>query len=158
MRVCVCVCVCTHIDANTGIPARGALPGHACASGTCHIIIHTCHIIIHTCHIIIQAYPHEEHCRDMLVLAARLHDITKAVQAHVTSSYTHVTSSYPFSKSPLYASPNQCRHHTYYVTSSYILCHIIIHTMSHHHTYYVTSSPNQCRHPFSKSPLYALLQ
>ena len=27
-----------------------------------------------------------------------------------------------------------------YVTSSYILCHIIIHTMSHHHTYYVTSS------------------
>jgi hypothetical protein len=29
-------------------------------------------------------------------------------------------------------------HHTYYVTSSYILCHII-HTMSHHHTYYVTS-------------------
>ena len=24
--------------------------------------------------------------------------------------------------------------HTYYVTSSYILCHIIIHTMSHHHT------------------------
>jgi len=31
-------------------------------------------------------------------------------------------------------------HHTYYVTSSYILCHIIIHTMSHHHTYYVTSS------------------
>ena len=25
-------------------------------------------------------------------------------------------------------------------TSSYILCHIIIHTMSHHHTYYVTSS------------------
>ena len=30
-------------------------------------------------------------------------------------------------------------HHTYYVTSSYILCHIIIHTMSHHHTYYVTS-------------------
>ena len=25
-------------------------------------------------------------------------------------------------------------HHTYYVTSSYILCHIIIHTMSHHHT------------------------
>ena len=27
-------------------------------------------------------------------------------------------------------------HHTYYVTSSYILCHIIIHTMSHHHTYY----------------------
>ena len=29
-------------------------------------------------------------------------------------------------------------HHTYYVTSSYILCHIIIHTMSHHHTYYVT--------------------
>jgi hypothetical protein len=30
--------------------------------------------------------------------------------------------------------------HTYYVTSSYILCHIIIHTMSHHHTYYVTSS------------------
>ena len=28
----------------------------------------------------------------------------------------------------------------YYVTSSYILFHIIIHTMSHHHTYYVTSS------------------
>ena len=26
------------------------------------------------------------------------------------------------------------------VASSYILCHIIIHTMSHHHTYYVTSS------------------
>ena len=25
-----------------------------------------------------------------------------------------------------------CFHHTYYVTSSYILCHIIIHTMSHH--------------------------
>ena len=24
-----------------------------------------------------------------------------------------------------------------YVTSSYILCHIIIHTMSHHHTYYL---------------------
>jgi len=31
-------------------------------------------------------------------------------------------------------------HHTYYVTSSHILCHIIIHTMSHHHTYYITSS------------------
>ena len=31
-------------------------------------------------------------------------------------------------------------HHTYYVTSSYILCHIIIHAMSHHHSYYVTSS------------------
>ena len=27
-----------------------------------------------------------------------------------------------------------------YVTSSYILCHIIIHAMSHHHTCYVTSS------------------
>jgi hypothetical protein len=51
-------------------------------------------------------------------------------------------------------------HHTYYVTSSYILCHIIIHTMSHlapvtgchiiihtmshHHTYYVTSSYILC--------------
>ena len=34
--------------------------------------------------------------------------------------------------------------HTYYVTSSYILCHIIIHTMSHHHTYYVTSSYTLC--------------
>ena len=47
---------------------------------------------------------------------------------------------------------------TYYVTSSYILCHIIIHTMratyilchiiirtmSHHHTYYVTSSYVLC--------------
>ena len=126
--VCVRVCVC------------------ACACACARILMQT------------QAYPHEEHCRDMLVLAARLHDITKSVQAHVKSSYTHVTSSYPFSKSPLYASPNQCRHHTYYVTSSYILCHIIIHTMSHHHTYYVTSSPKQCRHPFSKSPLYALLQ
>ena len=31
-------------------------------------------------------------------------------------------------------------HHTYYATSSYILCHIIIHTMPHHHIYYVTSS------------------
>ena len=30
------------------------------------------------------------------------------------------------------------------VTSSYILCHIIIHTMSHHHTYYVTSSYILC--------------
>ena len=51
-------------------------------------------------------------------------------------------------------------HHTYYVTSSYILCHIIIHTMSHlapvtgchiiihtmshHHTYYVASSYILC--------------
>ena len=26
------------------------------------------------------------------------------------------------------------------IIPSYILCHIIIHTMSHHHTYYVTSS------------------
>ena len=30
-------------------------------------------------------------------------------------------------------------HHTYYVTSSYILCHIIIHTMSHYHTSLSTS-------------------
>jgi hypothetical protein len=30
--------------------------------------------------------------------------------------------------------PRAAHHHTYYVTSSYILCHIIIHTMSHHHT------------------------
>jgi hypothetical protein len=36
-------------------------------------------------------------------------------------------------------------HHTYYVTSSYILCHIIMHTMPHHHTYYVTSSYILCR-------------
>merc|ERR1711966_637020 len=35
-------------------------------------------------------------------------------------------------------------HHTYYVTSSYTLCHIIIHTMSHHHTHYVTSSYILC--------------
>ena len=39
-------------------------------------------------------------------------------------------------------------HHTYYVTSSYILCHIIIHTMSHHHTCNITSSntphPSPC--------------
>ena len=33
---------------------------------------------------------------------------------------------------------NFCVRIVYYVTSSYILCHIIIHTMSHHHTYYVT--------------------
>ena len=38
----------------------------------------------------------------------------------------------------------ECGRHTYYVTSSYILCHIIIHTMSHHHTYYVTSSYILC--------------
>jgi len=31
-------------------------------------------------------------------------------------------------------------HHTYYVTSSYIQCHIIIHTMSHHHTNQVGQS------------------
>jgi len=30
---------------------------------------------------------------------------------------------------------------TYYVTSSYILCHIIIHTMSHHHTHRHTGTP-----------------
>ena len=35
-------------------------------------------------------------------------------------------------------------HHTSYVTSSYILCHIIIHPMSHHHTSYVTSSYIRC--------------
>jgi len=34
-------------------------------------------------------------------------------------------------------------HHTYYVTSSYILCHIIIHTMSHHHTYYTGARRRQ---------------
>jgi hypothetical protein len=34
--------------------------------------------------------------------------------------------------------PTTSHHHTYCVTSSYILCHIIIHTMSHHHTCYVT--------------------
>jgi len=34
--------------------------------------------------------------------------------------------------------------HSYYVTSSYILCHIIIHTMSHHHTYYVSLSIVYC--------------
>merc|ERR1719183_3494300 len=36
-------------------------------------------------------------------------------------------------------------HHTNQVgqssdAASYILCHIIIHTMSHHHTYYVTGT------------------
>jgi len=31
-----------------------------------------------------------------------------------------------------------------YVTSSCILCHIIMHTMSHHHAYYVTSSCILC--------------
>ena len=33
---------------------------------------------------------------------------------------------------------------TFYITSSYILCHIIIHPMSHHHTSYVTSSYILC--------------
>jgi len=44
------------------------------------------------------------------------------------------------SRYPVHMCHTMSHHHTYYVTSSYILCHIIIHTMSHHHTYYVTSS------------------
>ena len=35
-------------------------------------------------------------------------------------------------------------HHTYYITSSYILCHIIIHTMSHHHRVYWRLSGAAC--------------
>jgi len=35
-------------------------------------------------------------------------------------------------------------HHPCVWRVSYILCHIIIHTMSHHHTYYVTSSYILC--------------
>ena len=42
---------------------------------------------------------------------------------------------------------------------SYILCHIIMHTMSHHHTYYVTSSYILCHiiiHTMSHQPPNAL--
>ena len=45
-------------------------------------------------------------------------------------------------------------HHTYHVTSSYILCHIIIiHTMSHHHTYVFRLMFGLCHiiiHPMSQ--------
>jgi hypothetical protein len=124
VRVCVCVCVCTHIDANTGIPARGALQGHACASGktTRHYQISagTCHIIIHTCHIIIP------------ILKVPLICITKSVQAPYILCHIIIHT--------------MSHHHTYYVTSSYILCHIIIHTMSHHHQ--ISAGTH------SQSPLY----
>ena len=53
----------------------------------------------------------------------------------------YVTSSYILCHIIIHA---MSHHHTYCVTSSYILCHIIIHTMSHHHTYYVTSSYTLC--------------
>ena len=42
------------------------------------------------------------------------------------------------------------------LTSSYILCHIIIHTMSHHHTYYVTSSGTERRKIVSLSHTHPL--
>jgi len=42
-----------------------------------------------------------------------------------------------------------------HVTSSCILCHIIIHTMSHHHTYYVTSSYILCHIIIHILPLVA---
>ena len=51
-------------------------------------------------------------------------------------------------------------HHTCHVTSSYMLCHIIIHTMSHHHTCHVTSSYILCHIIIqcSVSRLYIVLQ
>src|SRR6056300_776499 len=66
---------------------------------------------------------------------------------------SHHHTYYVYALKDIYLKPQA--HHTYYVTSSYILCHIIIHTMcmplktsisshkpiihtmSHHHTYYV---------------------
>ena len=40
--------------------------------------------------------------------------------------------------------PQDHEESVFQVTSSYMLCHIIIHAMSHHHTCYVTSSYMLC--------------
>ena len=40
-----------------------------------------------------------------------------------------------------------------YVTSSYILCHIIIHTMSHHHTYYLQTQVSRTHHQMRATSL-----
>ena len=61
----------------------------------------------------------------------------------------YVTSSYILCRIIIHT---MSHHHTYYVASPYILCHIIIHTMSHHHTYYVTSSYILCHITMHTTP------
>ena len=46
-------------------------------------------------------------------------------------------------------SPYMSHHHTYYVTSSYTLCHIIIHTMSHHQQLTAAQVPKHVREIFT---------
>ena len=126
-----------------------------------HIIIHTmshhhtyiihtsyilCHIIIHTkrrlVHVPMHAYSwcmcvwERERERERREWARANACYT---QKHTLCSCVHVCLLMLYVRMNMYVCLNMY-HHPYYVTSSYILCHIIIHTMSHHHTYYVTSS------------------
>jgi hypothetical protein len=99
---------------------------YVCMPCPCHIITHICHIITHICHIITHLYAMSVCC--VFIYVCMPFEYLYGMPFKYLFG-THVW---------LLCAQSVCcvcvARDSY---TSYILCHIIIHTMSHHHTYYV---------------------
>ena len=143
MHACIHTCIHTYIHTYMHTYMHTYI--HACMHAYIHTYIHTCMpaTYIHICiyirtyiHICIYIHTYIHACIHTYIHTCIHTYIHTCIHTYIHTyihayihTYTHTYSWRVWSVS-----------RGLKVTSLYILCHIIINTMSHHHTYYVTSS------------------